>query len=137
MDKVAAHVEVDVNPTESEDGVRKAIWNLFGSLPLEVKPAHKGSALTAEAGGQETLGFFRDALRREHIRDAARRALLASIRGNSINFCLNKQAAYVGHVSFSAAEAESPLGPIRVTVECENPRELIDWLAPRTGKPRE
>jgi predicted RNA binding protein with dsRBD fold (UPF0201 family) len=29
--------------------------------------------------------------------------------------------------------AESPLGPIRVKIKCENPRQLIDWLAPRTA----
>jgi predicted RNA binding protein with dsRBD fold (UPF0201 family) len=27
---------------------------------------------------------------------------------------------------------ESPLGPLRIMIECENPRQLIDWLAPRT-----
>jgi len=28
--------------------------------------------------------------------------------------------------------AESPLGPIKVQIKCENPKELIDWLAPKT-----
>jgi predicted RNA binding protein with dsRBD fold (UPF0201 family) len=44
-------------------------------------------------------------------------------------FYLNKQAAYAGHVSFSAPEGESPLGPIQVIVETENPEQLVDWLA--------
>ena len=49
-------------------------------------------------------------------------------------FFLNKQAAYAGHVSFSAPDGESPLGPIQVVLETENPEQLIDWLA---GKPEE
>jgi predicted RNA binding protein with dsRBD fold (UPF0201 family) len=56
------------------------------------------------------------------------------VEGNRIVFFLNKQAAYAGHVSFSAPEGESPLGPIQVILETENPEQLIDWLA---GKPEE
>jgi len=39
----------------------------------------------------------------------------------------------VGHISFSEPVGESPLGPIRVEVRCEDPRELINWLAPKTS----
>jgi predicted RNA binding protein with dsRBD fold (UPF0201 family) len=56
------------------------------------------------------------------------------VEGNRIVFFLNKQAAYAGHVSFSAPEGESPLGPIQVILETEDPEQLIDWLA---GKPEE
>jgi len=132
MDQITLHIEADVNPTESEEKVEKGIWNLFGNVPTESKPAHRGSVLTAEAKGQEALATLRNILRRDRIRDAARKALRGGLRGETISFCLNKQVAYAGHVSFSEAEAESPLGPIRVTIQSENPRELIDWLAPRT-----
>jgi predicted RNA binding protein with dsRBD fold (UPF0201 family) len=135
MDEVTVHVEADVNPTESEEKVRKAVWNLFGDLPTQTKPTHKGSVLTAETKGQETLITLRNVLRRDRIRDAARKALFHGLRGDTLSFYLNKQVAFAGHVSFSEAEGESPLGPIRVTVECENPPELINWLAPRTIKP--
>jgi uncharacterized protein len=73
-------------------------------------------------------------LQRDRIRAAARSVLRRSVDGNRIVFFLNKQAAHAGHVSFSAPEGESPLGPIQVTVETENPEKLIDWL---TGKPEE
>jgi predicted RNA binding protein with dsRBD fold (UPF0201 family) len=39
--------------------------------------------------------------------------------------------AVAGHVSFCEEVAESPLGPLRVTVDCEDPRLLIDWLTGR------
>ena len=57
-----------------------------------------------------------------------------SVDGNRIVFFLNKQAAYAGHVSFSAPDGESPLGPIQVIVETENPEHVINWL---TGQPEE
>jgi hypothetical protein len=49
-----------------------------------------------------------------------------------ISFYLNKQVAFSGHVSFSEETAESPLGPIKVNVETDNPEQLIDWLAEKT-----
>jgi predicted RNA binding protein with dsRBD fold (UPF0201 family) len=51
--EVTVHIEVDVNPTENEEKIKKALFNLFGNLPTELKPLQKGSALTAQAKGQE------------------------------------------------------------------------------------
>jgi len=132
MYEVSVYVEVEINPTESEDKVKKAVENVFGSILMQIKPLHKGSLLVAEAEGLEALTPLGNLLRRERIRNAARRVLFEGLNGNVISFCLNKQVAYAGHLSFSKAVAESPLGPIRVRIECENPRELVDWLAPRT-----
>ena len=135
MDQVTVHVEADLNPTESEEKVKRAIWNLFGDMPFEVKPAQKGSILIAESKGLEALNTLRSVLRRDHIRDASRKALYHGLRGNMLVVYLNKQVAFAGHVSFSEAEAESPLGPIKVTMQTEDPQQFIDWLAPRTNKP--
>lgn len=132
---VTVHLEVDVNPTESEDKVKKALFSLFGDLAIETKPAHRGSVITAQAEGQETLSTLRNVLARDRIRDAARKALHDGMKSDSLTFYLNKQVAFAGHVSFSEAEAESPLGSIKVIIKCENPPELINWLAPRTSKP--
>jgi uncharacterized protein len=83
---------------------------------------------------QPSLERFRMILLRDRIRSAARSVLRRSVEGNRLVFFLNKQAAYAGHVSFSAPEGESPLGPIQVIVETENPELLINWL---TGQPEE
>lgn len=91
--------------------------------------------MTAYTKGQEKLSTLRNVLHKDHIRDASRKALQHGLRGNTITFYLNKQVAFSGHVSFSEAEAESPLGPIKVTIEAEEPLQLINWLAPRTSKP--
>jgi predicted RNA binding protein with dsRBD fold (UPF0201 family) len=131
---VKVHLEVDVNPTESEENVKKAVWNLFGDVPTELKPAPKGNTLTADAQGHEALSTLRNVLRRDQIRDASRKALFHGLRGDTFVFYLNKQVAYAGHVSFCEAEAESPLGPIKVTVQTPDPPQLVEWLAPRTAK---
>lgn len=132
MDEVKVYVETEVNPTESEDKVRRAVENVLGSVNVKVKPSSRGSILIGEGKGLETLSKLYNILRRERIRDAARTVLFRGLKDNTIRFYLNKQAAFAGHVSFSEATGESPLGPIHIRIICDKPRELIEWLAPKT-----
>ena len=132
MEEIVIRMETEINPTEAEEKVKLAVANLFGNIPTQTKPSYKGSILTAETKGQEALAKLRNLLRMDRVRDAARKVFFGGLTGATISFCLNKQVAFAGHVSFSEEVAESPLGPIRVIIECENPRQLIDWLAPRT-----
>jgi len=122
-----------VNLTESEEKVRTAVANLFAGLPIVVNSSHNGSVLEAKVKGQEALIKFRNLLRNDRIRDAARRVLLTSTKNGAVVFCLNKQVAFAGHISFSEEIAESPMGPIKVTIKCDDPKKLVDWLAPRTA----
>jgi predicted RNA binding protein with dsRBD fold (UPF0201 family) len=133
MDEVILRVEVEVNPTETVERVKLAMRKIFGEIPIRTKPLGKATLLVGEAEGSDVLISFHDLLRREHIRSAARTVLLDGIDKKTISFCLNKQVAYVGHISFSKEVSESPLGPIRVKIACEDPRKLIEWLAPRTA----
>jgi predicted RNA binding protein with dsRBD fold (UPF0201 family) len=132
MEEITIRVETEVNPTEAEEKVKKAVANLFGDIPTQIKSSYRGSILTAEARGQDVLIRLCNLLRNDRVRDAARRVFFGALRGDTISFCLNKQVAFAGHVSFSNEVAESPLGPLKVMIECENPRQLIDWLTPRT-----
>lgn len=132
MDEVTVYVEAEINPTESEDKVKRAVENVFGNFQTKIQGRQKRCLLTGEGKGLEALAKLYNLLRRERIRNAARGVLFGRLSGKTISFCLNKQVAFAGHVSFSKEEAESPLGPIRVKIVCENPRELVDWLAPKT-----
>lgn len=136
MGSVVLNLEVFINPTESFEKIKQSITNVFGKLSIEIKPHLKGNVLVAKSEGLDALSFFRNALSREHIRDASRRLMLSCKKRSEITFYLNKQVAFSGHVSFSEPEAESPLGPIKVNITCDNPKEFIDWLAPRTTKNR-
>ena len=134
MDEIDVHVEVKVNPTEDLEKVKKAVENIFGNIEFEVTPEKRGSLLVAEAKGIDGLTTLHDLLRRERIRDAARGVFFERLSNKSVVFYLNKQVAYVGHISFSAPVGESPLGPIKVQIRCDSPQELIKWLAPKTTK---
>jgi len=137
MAEVTIHAQVDVNPTESEEKVKTAVTNVLGNASITIKPESKVSILIAECRGQDSLIKLRNLLRNDRIRDAARRVLFHSIRGDTIVFCLNKQVAFAGHISFSEETAESPLGPIRVTITSDNPRQLIEWLAEKSVRGEE
>jgi len=128
MDEISVHIEVEINPTEDSEKVKRAVENIFGKVEFVIKPQQRGSLLIAETRGLDGLSKLQNLLRRERIRAAARAVLFEGLRGNSIIFYLNKQAAFVGHVSFSEPIAESPLGPIKIEINCTNPRELVDWL---------
>ena len=132
MVEVTVFAETEIYPTESEDNVKAAVNNILGNAAITIKPSIKGSTLTALAKGQESLLKLRNMLANDRIRDASRKFLFKSTRGNMISFCLNKQVAFSGHVSFSEETAESPLGPIKVNIETDNPQQLIEWLAEKT-----
>jgi len=130
--KVKLDVEVKVNMTEDSNKVRVAVQKIFGNLNIQEVESEDESRLVGSAEGLEALDAFYDLLRKERILDAARRMFFNGLRGKTITFFLNKQAAYVGHISFSQPVGESPLGPIRVEIQCDNPKSLIDWLTPKT-----
>ncbi|TMI33845.1 hypothetical protein E6H28_00860 [Candidatus Bathyarchaeota archaeon] len=123
------HSETEVRPTEDPEKVKKAVTNILRG-EVEVRQLDEWSGkIILEGKDQPSLERFRMILQRDRIRAAARSILRRSVDGNRLVFYLNKQAAYAGHVSFSAPEGESPLGPIHVIVETGNPDQLIDWLA--------
>jgi hypothetical protein len=128
MDEMSVVAEVKINPTESTEKVKQAIENIFRNVQVKAHSIDKGELLIAEARGLEPLTKLYNLLRRERIRDAARVVFFEGLDKKNITFYLNKQVAFVGHISFSKEVSESPLGPIKVKIRCDNPRELIDWL---------
>ncbi len=134
MDELQVRIAVDVNPTEDLKKVKEAVENIFGPLDFQVLPRPGADLLRAETKGKSGLARIHDLLRRQRIRDAARGALFEGLRGSSITFYLNKQVAYAGRISFSNPEGESPLGPIKARITCDQPREVIEWMAPKTTR---
>ncbi|RLI21497.1 hypothetical protein DRO54_03565 [Candidatus Bathyarchaeota archaeon] len=132
MNEIEVLIETEVNLTEDVEKVKRAIENIFGTVEYEIKSLHRGKLLVARTKGIAGLTKLYNLLRRERIRDAARAVLFQGADEKSITFYLNKQVAYAGHISFCKPVAESPLGPIKVQIKCENPKELIDWLTPKT-----
>ena len=124
---VTVKVFAQVNPTEIQEKVEKAISNFF---PVELKLQEFG--MSGE-GDLESLRTLHLRLREERILDTARNILLNGIEGNTTRFRLNKQVASIGKLNFPAAEES--LGSIDVEISAQNLSELfkvIDWLAPQT-----
>jgi predicted RNA binding protein with dsRBD fold (UPF0201 family) len=126
-----------VNPTEDSSKVERALHNLFPGAPVK-RTNLTDDVIKLEVGGDslEFLSTLRNLIRQERIRSAARRILLNGVRGNRIQFYLNKQAAFVGRISFCEPVGESPLGPISIRIEAVDPLRVVDFLASIPPIPR-
>ena len=126
-------VEALVNPTEDPGKVEKTLGAVLKGYTLEKRELSKETILLrAKAQELNSLTPLQALLRQDRIRDAARAILFSGVDGKTIRFSLNKQVAYVDHVSFSEQDEELPLGSINVEILCDNPESVIDWIAPRS-----
>ena len=133
MNRVEVAVETVVNPTEDPAKVEKALRAILKEGSIErLSLGNESLLLRVKAHGLDSLTPLQGLLRQDRIRDAARSVLFSGIAGKAIRFHLNKQVAYVNHISFSQPSGESPLGPISVEISCDDPESLIDWIAPRS-----
>lgn len=112
-----------ISPTEDLDRVSRALLNLF---PEAVVTASEGQVEVRTAD----LSRFKQLIRNHKILDSTRAVMLRGIDGQTITFQLNKQAAFVGKISF--AEGKVPMGPITVEISEGDPEALIDDVAPST-----
>jgi len=122
--------EVEVYPTEDLEKVKSAVEKIFSYISFQIKDSYKSDVkiLIFESKDKNSLLKIKEILKQEQIRDAAKRYLLENVEENKVVFYLNKQVAYVGRISFCEPYGESPLGPIKVEIECEDPKELINWI---------
>jgi len=131
---VRVRVEAIINPTEDPEKVERAVRNLVGEA-VELRTVRVGELQTivGEGEGLECLKRLKHLLRVRMIRDAAREAMMRSISGNTLTIHLNRHAAYAGKASLTEPYGECPLGPITITVECESPEEVVEWLTEKEG----
>lgn len=118
-------IRTTCKPTESLGKVKIAVLNLFP----DARFTREEDTVEAEASSLDRLG---ERIRNQKIRDAARAVLRAGRSGNVARFSLNKQAAYVGAVSFTSEV--SPLGDLEIAIEAEDIDGLIDEIAESTTK---
>ncbi|MDD1771935.1 MAG: hypothetical protein LUQ09_03360 [Methanomassiliicoccales archaeon] len=114
---------VDFFPTEEQDKVRRSLLNMFPNAEVTVTD----DEMVART---DDLSRFKELIRNHKILDSTRAVMLQGLREGRTTFLLNKQAAFVGKVSF--AEGRSPMGPVTVEMEGEDMEALIDDVAPGT-----
>lgn len=130
-------VRAEIRPTEDLKKVVKAVRKIFPDIEVRVVCERGREYVVGTSSGLDSLDHLRMCLRSQRILDAARASIRKHSAGNVLKFMLNKQAALVGVVNFT--DGESPLGPIVVEIETDEPEKLLRYIAPPTiaGKPVE
>lgn len=123
-------VEAPVNSSEDPQKVIDAITNVVERCSPEFR---YGSRVVGRATGAEPLSILYEQVRSRSAMGVLRRMLLDNRAGDSTWFLLNKQAATAGIAAVIEEEQESPLGPIRVAISCEELDALVDWLVPEAS----
>jgi len=125
---LASRVELRATVSASEDPhkVLAAMRQVLGECDYSVEEGT--TSIRIRSTSSRCLQKLHDQLRDRHVRDAARRLMLASLEGNVLPLKLNRQAAAVGVLALCSNAVESPLGPLNLEVETEAPEKLIDWL---------
>jgi predicted RNA binding protein with dsRBD fold (UPF0201 family) len=118
-------VEASVNPSESADRVKTAITNV-----IQCSPEFRYGRVLGRSVKSESLRTIYEQIRSRSVMGVLRRILINNRDLDSTWFLLNKQAAATGIVVITEEERESPLGPIRVTLTCDEIDAIIDWLVP-------
>ncbi len=148
---IQVKVSAAVYPTEDFQKVIKAISSLFTDITLEKKVIDTVRLAGSEEGispafffsGEGGIGILKTLhglIRREEIIDSMQNKVFSkglSNDGLSVNFLLNKQAAFVGVLSVPAQE--EPLGSIEVVIKSYSKEEmerLFEWILPLTEEGR-
>jgi predicted RNA binding protein with dsRBD fold (UPF0201 family) len=123
-------VEAPVNSSEDPQKVIDAITNVVERCSPEFR---YGSRVVGRATGAEPLSILYEQVRSRSAMGVLRRMLLDNRASDSTWFLLNKQAATAVIAAVIEEEQESPLGPIRVAISCEELDALVDWLVPEAS----
>jgi predicted RNA binding protein with dsRBD fold (UPF0201 family) len=118
-------VETPCRATENLGKVKVAVLHLFPDLIFDREDEFV-------AGSNASLEKLRELIRNQRIRDAARSQFLAGRHGDRTVVRLNKQAAYMGLVNFTA---DAPLGDLVVEIESDDLGAVIDFVAESTVAP--
>lgn len=124
---IKVYVEAEVRFTEDIQKVKNAINNVFSGA-ISTIYQDNGKRFIKGEGDRKSLYKFQVLLKKDQIRVAARKHLISRLVGNRIIFYLNKQVAFVEHISFCESEQESPLGPIKFEIHTTDPLKVVDWL---------
>jgi uncharacterized protein len=124
--QIVVKAETPLNPSENPEKVYSAINNVIDNCHIDSK---HGRIIGRSIRGESLNTIY------EHIRSRAalgvlRKALVDNRIADTTWFLLNKQAAAAGTVVLVENKEESPLGAIKVTLECDELETIINWLAP-------
>lgn len=124
--RVRLALAASVAPSEDPAKVRTAMVNVLGDSACAFEEGAKG--LRATSVDPKSIRKLHDQLRDRHVRGAARRLLLSGREGDTVTVMLNRQAAFSGVLALCGSAAESPLGPLYLTIESKEMDAIVQWL---------
>jgi predicted RNA binding protein with dsRBD fold (UPF0201 family) len=119
-------VKTKIHTTESLDRLEAAIRNVVKHVTTNVE---KQGSLVGTSERIDSISIIYEQVRARQSISVLRRMLMNNLRGRTTSFLLNKQAAAAGKVALIDNEGESPLGGIRISIQCDVIQQVIDWLA--------
>jgi predicted RNA binding protein with dsRBD fold (UPF0201 family) len=125
--QIIVKAETPLNPSEDPEKVTTAVTNVIDDCYVESKYGR----IIGRSIGSESLNTIYEQIRSRAALGVLRRVLLDNRTADTTWFLLNKQAAGGGGIIVIVEDKkESPLGPIKVTIKCDELDTVIDWLAP-------
>ncbi|SRR5579875_212909 len=123
-------VKTEIRNTEDEGKVRIAIENIINFERLDTYQENGKRYFVAKAYSLKALDKIASLIKRQRIELTARSIFEKGLEDNVIRFKLNKQAAFANKISFVTVEGEATLGAIEIEILAEEPRKIIDYIAP-------
>jgi predicted RNA binding protein with dsRBD fold (UPF0201 family) len=119
-------IQTHIHPTESADKLEAALKNIIQLSTISVE--RQDNMLVGRSNQIESLSMVYEQARARRSVSVLRRMLLNNLERNTTFLLLNKQAAAAGVVALVDRENESPLGGIRIEIQCQPIQQVIDWL---------
>lgn len=116
----------DLNPSEDESQVRRALSNLFADMIFSLDRG----IICAHSDTIRCLEGVREQVHNRQTASSLARQIRHNTNGDSFWFYLNKQAASASVAAVCETADESPLGPIRVSVQSADIGQAAQWIAP-------
>ena len=118
-------IQTRVHRTESAVKLEDALRNIVRLVTTKVD---RQNLLMGTSNQIESLSIIYEQVRARRSISVLRRMLLCNLEDDSTSFLLNKQAAAAGVVALIDRESESPLGGIRIHLQCQPIQQVIEWL---------
>ncbi|MFH0961366.1 MAG: hypothetical protein V1820_01640 [archaeon] len=131
MSGIILKISAEINPTESEEKLRTALFGLFEDVRFE----RVRNNLSGTSESSQDLEKLRAKIFEKRIIDTVRSRLFRNSAGTQTTILLHKQALAAGRIAVVDLPDESPLGAVELSVSAPSSEELenfINWFSPET-----
>jgi predicted RNA binding protein with dsRBD fold (UPF0201 family) len=113
-----------IYPSEDPKKVEQAITNILDNIDIKMSK----ETIRATSTKLESLKKIYKTIHTHKTQNTYRRQLNLNLENESTWFYLNKQAAFANTISICSESDESPLGPIKITLDSKNIEQVLEWL---------